>query len=225
MIKLTFTPLVKTFRSRKLRKSAPLFLKQDYTAINQSQADRTPVASKKKQGYELWFLALSLFSNSLSTSVEPIKHRWRWRRNKADGLWWHTFLLLFDRSKLDPTTKGPTKQMSLSDGLSSQTHWRRFVMHSVAEPFHCFHVHIKTWWPTKWWPIEWQTQMSLSDDLSNQTHWRRFVTHPSVESFQYGNEIFRSRPCGIHPQLTYRVKTQGRHYVTQSNKMIQRLNG
>ena len=62
---------------------------------------------------------------------------------QADGLWLHFSLLLFNRSKLDPTAKGPTNQMSLSVGLSSQTHWRRFVMHSLAKPFHCFHVHIK----------------------------------------------------------------------------------
>ena len=46
--------------------------------------------------------------------------------------WWHTSLLLFDRSKLDPTTKGLNNQMedqiSLSDGLSSQTYSRRFVI-------------------------------------------------------------------------------------------------
>jgi len=36
-------------------------------------------------------------------------------------------------------------QMSLSDGLLSQTHWRKFVKYPFAEPFHCFHVHIKTW--------------------------------------------------------------------------------
>jgi len=73
--------------------------------------------------------------------------------------------------------------MSLSDDLSSQTHWRMFMTHSLAEPFHCFHVHIKTWWPTKWWPIEWKPKMSLSDDLLSQTHWRRFVTHSLAESF------------------------------------------
>ena len=40
--------------------------------------------------------------------------------------WWYASLLLFDRSKLDPTTKGLNNwmedQMSLFDGLSSQNH-------------------------------------------------------------------------------------------------------
>ena len=83
--------------------------------------------------------------------------------------------------------------------------------------------------------IDWmKDRMSLSDDLSSQNHWGRFVTHSSVEPFQHGNkirihrettwnEIFRSRSSEIHvhsfnPQFTYRLKTQGRYHVTQSNK-------
>jgi len=78
------------------------------------------------------------------------------------------FLLLFHRSKLDPTKKGPNNrmedQMSLSDDLLSQTHWRRFVTHSFTEPFHCFHVHIKTWYSIRW-KIKWLYLMTYQAKL------------------------------------------------------------
>ena len=94
---------------------------------------------------------------------------------------------LFPHSYRKVVTNRMDDQISLSDGLSSQTHWIRFVTHllqnfftvstfvskggnrsnggsnkviwwliklnsmksvrdtSFVEPFHCFHVHIKTW--------------------------------------------------------------------------------
>ena len=60
-------------------------------------------------------------------------------------------------------------RMSLSDSLSSQTHWRRFGMHLCRTfPFtsRCGDQStlIEDW-------------MILSDGLSSQTHWRIFVTH------------------------------------------------
>jgi len=43
-------------------------------------------------------------------------------------------------------------------------------MHSLAEPFHCFHVHIKNMVTDRI-----RDQRSLADDLSSWTYWRRFV--------------------------------------------------
>jgi len=44
------------------------------------------------------------------------------------------------------------------------------VTHSLAEPFHYFHVHIKSMVTDRM-----KDQRSLADNLSSWTHWRRFV--------------------------------------------------
>jgi len=52
---------------------------------------------------------------------------------------------LFSRSYQNVVTDRMEDQRSLANDLSSQTHRRKFVTHLFAEPFHCFHVYIKTW--------------------------------------------------------------------------------
>jgi len=63
-------------------------------------------------------------------------------------------------------------RMSLSDSLSSQTHWRRFVMHLCRTfPLSIFISRYSDRLTLM------ENRMSLSNGLSSQTHWRRFLTH------------------------------------------------
>jgi len=82
---------------------------------------------------------------------------------QADGLWLHTSLLLFDRSKLDPTTKGPTNQMSLP--IIKPNSLKKVRDASFCRTFSLF--------PRSYQNVvidRMKNQMSLSDDLSRQTH-------------------------------------------------------
>ena len=158
---------------------------------------------------------------------------------QADGLWWHTSLLRsIDRNSTQPQKVRPNKWvylMTYQAKLIEEGSWCILLQNLSTISMHIS----KHGNRSKCGNRSNKRSMSLSDDLSSQTHWGRFVTHSSAEPFQHRNkirihrettrnEIFRSRSRRIrvhsfNPQLTYRVKTQGKHHVTQSNEMIQRL--
>jgi len=104
-----------------------------------------------------WHTSLLLFDwlkLDPTTKGRPIEWKIKWvywwlikpnsLKKVCDASFCRTFPL-FPCSYQNVVTDRMKDQMSLSDDLSSQTHWRRFVMHPFAEPFHCFHVPIKTW--------------------------------------------------------------------------------